>query len=454
MACKTRSRLGAVLLLAVASAGARAEVTAEEAQALGKTLTAVGAEQAASADGRIPAYTGGLAPRVAGARTPESRRADPFADEKPLQSLNGGSVGQAASQLTAGTLELLRRYPTFRVDVYPTHRDVAFPPFVLENTHRNATDAHLSHDGIGIAGVRPGVPFPIPRDGREVMWNHRLRYQGEAVQFKYDSWLVDATGQHVLTSTAQSLWEFPAYDPERREPLREDEPWFLWRVNYSGPQRRAGEALLLIDSVNTAREPRRAWVYFPGQRRVRPVEMADDVPHGSSSGIYTNDDAFVYTGVLERFDVKLLGKREMLVPYDTFRFTYHAKPEDLLQPGHPNPDLLRWELHRVWVVEATLKPGQHHAYGRRVYYVDEDSWIALAGDDYDQDGKLSHAVFALLTWNADDGTPYAFNHVAFDFGSGNYFVAFLPGPYSGVRYVEPLPASQWSPDAIAGEGVR
>jgi len=448
-----RSAVLAFTFLAIAC-GAHAGVTAEEAAALGSTLTAVGAEKAGSADGRIPEYTGGLRALPAGRQAGDTRLVDPFAQEKPLQTLAGADAGGASSQLTAGTLELLRRYPSFRVEVYPTHRTVAYPQFLIDNARRNATDARATDDGLGIENVRAGVPFPIPKNGREVMWNHRLRYQGRAVQFKYDSWLVDATGQRVLTSTAQSLWEFPAFDPQRVSPLQAREPWFMWKVDYTGPQRRAGEALLLIEAVNPVEEPRHTWVYYPGQRRVRSVELADDVPHSSSSGTYTNDDAFVYTGALERFDVKLLGKRELLVPYNTYRLTYHAQPEDLLQPGHLNPQMLRWELHRVWVVEATLRPGQHHVYGRRVFYVDEDSWTALAADEYDLNGQLSRAVFALLTYGYESGTPASFNHVAYDLGTRNYFLAFLPGPYSGLHHVEPLPASQWSPDSIAGSGVR
>jgi hypothetical protein len=363
-------------------------------------------------------------------------------------------MADASAQLTAGTQEILRRHATFRVDVYPAHRTVAYPDYLVANTRRNATEAHLANDGVGLKNALPGIPFPIPKDGREVMWNHRLHYMGRAVQFKYDGWLVDTSGQKVHTSAALSRWEFPPFDPQRTRPLEPDETLFLWKVEYFGPQRRAGEALLLIDAVDPLKQVRRAWTYLPGQRRVKQVEMPDEAPHGGSSGAYLNDDAFVYTGVLERFDVKLRGKREMLVPYNAYRLSYHAKVDDILRPGHLNPDLLRWELHRVWVVEATLKPGQSHVYSRRVFYVDEDSWAAIAADAYDLEGRLRRSVYSLLTYSYDARAAHTSNHVVYDFGTGNYFLAFLPGPYSGVKYVEPAPASEWSPDALAGEGVR
>jgi hypothetical protein len=447
-------RTTALALAAVAFASvAQAAVTPQEAAALGTTLTPVGAETAGNASGTIPAYAGGLAP-PAGFKPGEARRPDPFVAERPVRVVTASSMAGSEVQLTAGTQELLRRYPSFRVDVYPTHRTVAYPDYLLANTRRNATEARTTDGGLHIDNVLPGIPFPIPKDGREVMWNHRLHYMGRAVQFKYDGWIVDGSGQRTNASTALFRWEIPVFDPKRTAKIDEGEPLILWKLDYSGPQRRAGEALLLIDAINPLVQGRRAWVYLPGQRRVKAVEMPDDALHAGSSGAYANDDAYVYTGVLERFDVKLLGKREMLVPYSTYRLSYHEKVEDILQPGHLNPDLLRWELHRVWVVEATLKPDQRHIYSRRVFYVDEDSWAALAADDYDLDGKLRRTVFSLLTYSYDAVVPHTANHVAYDFGTGSYFLAFLPGPYAGVKYVEPLPASEWSPDAIAGAGLR
>lgn len=441
----------ATLLLAH---GAGAAVTARQAEALGTTLTALGAEKAGSADGRIPAYTGGLPTTAAGAGAADAPLADPFATEKPLRVLTGSDLGGAESELTAGTLALLRSHPTFCVDVYPTHRTMANPQWLLANTRRNATDARLVDDGLTLENALPGIPFPVPRDGNEVMWNHRLHYMGRAMEFKYDSWLVNSSGDKSLTTTAQSAWDFPIFEQKRTRPLQPDDALFRWKLEYFAPQRRAGEGLLLIDSVDPLKDPRKVWSYVSGQRRAKRVELPDDAPHSSSSGTYTNDDAFVYTGVLERYDLKLLGKREMIVPYNTYRLTYHANVDDVLHKGEINPELLRWELHRVWVVEATLKPGQHHVYGRRVFYVDEDSWAALASDEYDLDGKLLRVVYALPTYDYRAGVPFTVMHVAYNLGTGAYFLAFFPGSHAGVKYVDSLPDRLWSPDSMAGSGVR
>jgi len=266
---------------------------------------------------------------------------------------------------------------------------------------------------------------------------------------------VDGSGQSMLTSAAVGRWEFPVYDDKRRgTPISQDERLFNWKGIYTGPQRRAGEGTLLLEAVNPLKQPRSVWSYVPGQRRVRLVNMPDDAPSSSSSGAYIVDDAFVFNGSLERFDVKLLGKREVLVPYNTYRMAFQSRPDAILRPGHLNPDVVRWELHRMWVVEATLKPGQHHPYGRRVFYVDEDTWIALASDEYDAEGKLLRAVFAYSTFGFETGVPCTNTFVPYSFDTGGYYFSYHPDSATAIRYVEPLPDSGWSPDALAGAGVR
>ena len=433
---------------------AQAAATPEEAAVLGTKLTAVGAERSGNATGSIPPYTGGLPASPAGQRPGESRPVDPFAGEKPLRVLTGSTIGDAAPLLTAGTRELLQRYPGFRVDVYPTHRSVGYPEHLLANTRRNATETRTKDAGLGIENLRPGVPFPLPKDGSEVMWNHRLRYLGRAFSMQADNWFVTPSGERTLMASARVFEEYPAFGMTSDAVLQDTDAWRKWKGQFSAPARRAGENTLMVDSINQLRPGRRLWAYIPGQRRVKLAEYPEDALNTGSSGTYTNGDYFVLSGALDRFDLKLLGKREMLVPYNTHRLSHHPKVEEILNPGHINPDLLRWELHRVWVVEATLKPGQRHPYSKRVFYVDEDSWTALASDGYDADGKLSRSVFGFLHYAPDAGASVSSTLAAYDFSTGNYFFAFFAGPSGGIRHIEPLPSAQWSVEALAGAGVR
>ncbi|MCY1279072.1 hypothetical protein D9M68_440710 [compost metagenome] len=80
----------------------------------------------------------------------------------------------------------------------------------------------------------------------------------------------------------------------------------------------------------------------------------------------------------------------MYIPYNNYRLDDPAlKLDDLLAiKGHLNPEFVRYEPHRVWVLEANLKPGKRHIYGKRVLYLDEDSWIAVLADNYDGKGNL------------------------------------------------------------------
>ena len=85
---------------------------------------------------------------------------------------------------------------------------------------------------------------------------------------------------------------------------------------------------------------------------------------------------------------KHLGKKEMYIAYNTFdMLSTSLKYTDIVKPGHLNPDLMRYEPHRVHVIEATLKPGQRHIYAKRVAYIDEDTWQIGVVDHFDVAGS-------------------------------------------------------------------
>jgi hypothetical protein len=121
---KSQLKLLAAALALAFAASAQAAVTAEEAKALGTTLTPIGAEKGANKDGTIPAYTGGLTTPPAGFKSGDGIRPNPFANEKPRLQIDAKNMAQHADKLTEGTKAMLQKYPTFRVDVYPTHRTV------------------------------------------------------------------------------------------------------------------------------------------------------------------------------------------------------------------------------------------------------------------------------------------------------------------------------------------
>jgi hypothetical protein len=445
------------VLLAAFAASASAAVTAEEAAQLGQKLTPIGAEAAANADGSIPAYTGGLTKPPASYKAGSGIRPDPYADEKPLYSITAKNLAQYEGKLSEVTKELVKRNPnTFRVDVYPTHRSAALPKHVLDNTVKNATGAKLSADGLSFQNAYAGFPFPIPKTGNEAMHNHYMRYMGQAVQWKFDGINVDGSGNATLSSTGDAVDEFPVFDPSRTGVMKDTDTMTRFIIRWTAPARLAGEAIMLNDAVNPEVQKRRVWMYLPGQRRVKlGPEVGYDTPNNSSSGMTTFDDASVFSGAMDRFDMKLVGKKEMYIPYNTYKFTYTGNAKDVWTPKHVNPDYVRWELHRVWVVEATLKPGKRHIYSKRFFYLDEDSWVAIASDQYDARGQLYRGTFAYMAPAYDMPAPLARNNVTYDMLAGSYSALTGNfGNYVGIKSVKPLPESEWSSDALAGGGVR
>ena len=445
--------LAASLALAVAGQ-AHAAVSAEQAAQLGTSLTLVGAEKAGNADGSIPAYEGGLTQAPASFKAGDSVRPDPFAGEKPLLVIDGKNVEQYKDQLSATTVELAKRFPSFRVELFPTHRTVAMPQAVLDNSLKNATGAKALEGGQAIDNVLPGVPFPIPQSGAEAMWNFLLRYQGVTINSKYDSWNVDAAGVASLATTGQAYISYPIYQ-DMNKPIGAADTYYQMKLYYTGPARRAGEAIMLRDAANPLEQPRRAWQYLPGVRRVKLApSLAYDTPNPGTAGAGTYDDVFVFNGALDRFDWKLVGKQEMIVPYNTYRLTYAPEAKAITTANHVAPELVRWEKHRVWVVEGTLKQGSRHIYAKRRFYLDEDSWVALASDQYDANGQLYRGSFAFLSQSYDKTVPDSTPFMIYDLVGGTYNINGVVGPYGGIRYIDALAKAQWAPESLAGAGIR
>lgn len=443
-------------IMAMGAVTAYAAATPNEAKRLGSTLTLIGAEKSGNADKSIPEYTGGMTTFPAGFQKDPNAHPNAFSGEKPLFSITSKNLTQHEGKLTAATKELLTKYTSYRLDVYPTHRTAALPAFVQENTVKNAATAKTNNEGLGIEGALPGIPFPIPHTGNEAMWNHLLSYRGQAIKTKYDAITVDSAGKATLVTTGELAMEYPIYDAKRTTPITDSDVYFKLRVNYVEPARRSGEAQLLIDAVNPIANPRKAWQYLPGQRRVKLApELAYDTPNPGASGQGTFDDIFIFMGAMDRYDFKLVGKKEMYIPYNTFKISYMQKSDNVLLPNHRNPDFERWELHRVWIVEATLKPGKRHIYPRRVFYLDEDTWLAVASDEYDARGQLFRAGFSDVCPNFEVGSVMTMGSLMYDFIVGSYNMQGANmGSYIGFKKVAPLPVNDWAPEALAGSGLR
>jgi len=367
---------------------ALAKVSAEVAERLNKDLTPMGAERAGNKEGTIPAWTGGLAgvPKGIAYAGPGTPYPDPYKNDKVLFSITGKNVNQYADKLSGMIVAMLKKYPGMRLDVYPTHRSAAAPAWIYKNAFSNATRCELTPDGLAVLpnGGWGAIPFPIPQKAEEVIFNHLLYWLGMGYESDLRTFNVLPNGHRAEDGGAYAIAKYPWYiENEASSGI-----FYKLFVQYKTPERRKGEVLLVIDPLNQVKDPRRAWQYLPGQRRVRRAPtIAYDTPNPSSNGLSAYDDVQVFNGALDRFNWKLLGKKELYIPYNNFAWEV-APLDKLLTVRYPNPDYLRWELHRVWVVEATLKPGKRHVYSKRIIYLDEDTWAAKMSDSYDGQGKL------------------------------------------------------------------
>ncbi|KAB0507421.1 DUF1329 domain-containing protein [Pseudomonas lini] len=432
---------------------AQAAVSPEQAARLKTELTPLGGERAGNADGSIPPWNGGYT-KVAPGYKAGDKRADPFAGEKPLYSIKASNMEQYASGLAEGTKLLLKKYPDYRLDVYPTHRSAAAPQWVYDNTGKNATRATLDVETEKVASAYGGIPFPIPDNGAQVLWNYRLSWQGgETISAPFDTWLMTAGGKKVQATRALFSYQFPYYS-ESGSLENFAGKYQVGKLLTELPSSKAGEGLMTHWDMDPAN--RAAWQYLVGQRRVRRApNIAYDTPDFVTSGVGLFDEAFMLFGPTDRYDLKLAGKKELIVPYNNNRAGL-AKSDDLVKPNFLNPDLVRWEKHRVWVVEATLKSGKRHVVPHRTYYVDEDSWQILMVDGYDAQGKLGRQMYSLTLLAPD--LPALTAQVmwgSYNLDTGAYFLNASSNDLA-VQYqtIAKPSASFYTPDAMANENMR
>ena len=436
-----------------------AAVSPADAAKLGAELTPLGAEKAGNADGSIPAWDGGLTSAAqagfanfrAGQHHP-----DPYASDKALYTITAANMGQYASRLTEGHKKLLQTYrTTFKMNVYPTHRSAASPQRIYDATKRIATTAELAAGGNGVVKAGEGVPFPIPKSGVEVFWNHVLRYRGDTIVRTIGQAPVTAGGSYTMVKFRDETMVAYSLAGAKSENLNNTIAYFIQET--LAPARLAGEVLLVQETLDQSVENRRAWVYNAGQRRVRRApNVAFDNPGTNSDALRTSDQFDMYNGSPQRYDWTLVGKKEMLVPYNSYKLNSNTlKYTDILKKNHLNPDVTRYELHRVWVVDSKLKSGQSHLYSRRTLYVDEDSWQILAVDCYDSRGQLYRVQEGHVINFFEVPALWTALETVYDLTNGRYLALGLDNEEPRSRdFSQKRTEADYQPAALQRRGVR
>ncbi len=417
------------LALALAIAGGltgglvQAAVSEKEAAKLGKELTPVGAVKAGNADGSIPAWTGELV----NTQTADGFISDPFPQDKPLYTITSANMAKYADKLAPGMQAMLTKYPeTYKVPVYQSRRPVIYPDKVYGAAKKNATTASLKEGGNGLLNFTETIPFPVPQSGVEAAWNHLTRYKGGGYEAYTMQMVVQSSGNYMPVRL-HDYQVFPSYLEEGADPKADNNVLFYFMRRALSPARMTGNVLLVHETIDQISEPRRAWAYNAGQRRVRRAPtVAYDGPGFAAEGTRTSDNVDMFNGSPDRYNWKLIGKKEMIVPYNAYRLASNElKYDDIIQKGHINQDATRYENHRVWIVEATLKDDARHVYGKRVLYLDEDSWQAVLAENYDGRGQLWRVAEGHHTFVSGPKTTGMSAEILYDLQSGRYIAMGL-----------------------------
>ncbi|PTU74318.1 DUF1329 domain-containing protein [Pseudomonas mangrovi] len=439
-----------ILAIAFCALEAQAKVDAVQAARLGNDLTPLGAERAGNADGTIPAWTGGVTPPAEYQRG--MHHPDPYKGDQVSFVIDGNNVAQYADRLPVALKALVERTPGYQMRVFPTRRSAAAPQRIYDATKENATRATLISGGNGIEGAHSGIPFPIPQEGLEVIWNHIMHYKGDQVHILNNQAVVLANGSFNLIKRDRYIYYF--YNREGMTLKDLDNTLLYYKYKVLSPAKLAGNALVVQDTLDQILSTRRVWRYNRADRRVRRLpSLAYDSLQPDTNGLATADVVDTYNGAPDRYEWKMIGKKEMLVPYNSYAVHQQGIPYDnIVGPKALNSDLLRYELHRVWVVEAELRPSFNHPYAKRRFYVDEDSWQILAVDLYDKKGDLvglqeSHPIsyYEMPLFSSTLETVY-------DFKGSRYFVDGLDNNEPMYDYDIKLSPRDFSPQALRRDG--
>ncbi|MGY2488908.1 DUF1329 domain-containing protein [Cupriavidus sp. CP313] len=447
---------GAVLAASQINAPSLAAMTPDEVRRLDGPLTPMGAERSANKDGSIPAWSGKWQAAPAGlAFRPGDAYPDPYASEQPLATITAQNLEQYRARLSDGQLAMFRLYPaTFKMAIYPSHRDFRYGDAVYKAIQHHAPGTQLTSDANGLKDYPPTAPFPVPKNGLELMWNLRFSSAIAEEAAVYDQAVVYRDGK-----IAWGKWKYDIWSPVNGTAFEKGSPLInrtFARVETELPLRERGNIIVSHNFWDReGSDTARTWQYNPGTRRVRQApEFGFDQPLGPG-GFRTVDDDRLFNGSGERYDWKIVGKREIYIPYHNYKLADPAvKYAELLGPNHAAPDLIRYELHRVWVLEAKLKPGFRHQYAKRVLYLDEDTWMAVLADNYDARGQLwrTNLQSSLFAYDARRYYPaVAFYH---DLTAGSYLADRLTNEGKPVRLNSSPQFSEayFSPDSIRGAG--
>lgn len=422
-------------------------------------LTPMGAEIGGTPGGRIPAWTGGLKQSLP--VDPVDGYQDPWPDDRPLYEITSANLASHQSYLTPGQRAMLDRHPEqFRMPVYPTRRSAGFAPEVTAAVASNARTARLEGPD-ALREAHTGPAFPAPENGLQVIWNHKTRYRGSG-HIRYANIAIGNVLPAFLDQRLDEgsyygvgrVREEVAYPYSNGAGLKTNRLRMTRREVLSGGARN-GTLMLVHQSIDPDKDVGGVWIYQPGQRRVRRLpEMGHDNA-ALTEGLSLRDQQDMFSGPVGGHEWELLGKREVYAPYNAYRLeSKQLTPADIMGRYALNPEHLRYERRRVWVVESRPRQGSGHPFGRRTFYLDEDSWHIVLVDVHDREGRLIQLQEAHLFHAPDVLITLPTVQVIYDLRRRQYVVHGLDNNEPVVRLDQPVRAAALGPGGLRQLGRR
>jgi hypothetical protein len=285
------------------------------------------------------------------------------------------------------------------------------------------------------------------------MWNHVFRWRGGSVE-RQIVWLpVAATGGSYVVKVRQNI----AFDQQGYMARPVDGRLYASTAYFSAPPSAIGTRVATWEPIDPAGEARARWVFVPQTLDTRRLPSYDhDTWELFAGGQRTADQNDGWNGSPERYDWKLVGKRELLIGYNAYRIANKTLPYKAIAIAkNVDPELLRYEVHRVWVVEATLRQGRNHRFPKRVFYVDEDTWQVAQEEVYTKDDQLFRFGDHQMMQYYDVQVPWYAATIHHNLAAGSYMVY-------GLSNMEPVPYrwgfqgrnSDYLPSNLRGLGLQ
>jgi hypothetical protein len=343
---------------------------------------------------------------------------NPFIEDKIQFEINSSNYENYLTQLTDGQIKMFQSYPdTFVMNIYPSRRSCAVPQEVLDLS--KSGNANMIADGEGVDGIVGSIPFPNASEPLHHVWNHILRYRGVDIIGGAPYYVVNPDGsmtQGAGEAIAKNCWN-PFVKDNYCKGLQ---GMLMQKVTH--PPRLADASLLVIESLNALDNPRKAWVYDPGTRRVRRApNIAYDYLGSASQGLSTADSFDGFNGAKDRYNWSNVGTELKFMPYNVYDF-YNADRKEVLANFHVNQKYMRYELVKVNIVKAEVKSDKRHIYPHRVMYFDTDSHGMISEEIYDGKKEIMNYRELPLMNFYDEPACLAIHSATYNFATRRYLL--------------------------------